>query len=158
MGNPMDGEIAKIYGNRLRVRVCGLCWDGDRLLLANHSLLSGTNFWLPPGGGLEYGETVEKALKREFSEETGLEVGQLSFAFGCEFVKKPLHAIELFFNVVKSGGTLKTGYDPELQIIQDVRFFSENDVNELSKDQLHGIFRIAGTPNELRKLSGFYSI
>ena len=154
----MDGEIAKTYGNRLRVRVCGLCWDGDRILLANHSLLSGSNFWIPPGGGLEYGETVERALKREFSEETGLEVGEHSFAFGCEFVKKPLHAVELFFNVVKSGGTLKTGYDPELQIIQDVRFFSEKDVYELSKDQLHGIFRIASTPNELRRLSGFYSI
>ena len=59
---------------------------------------------------------------------------------------------------VNSGGTLKTGYDPELQIIQDVRFFSESEVNELSKDELHGIFRIASTPNELRKLSGFYSI
>ena len=107
MGNPMDGEIGKIYGDRLRVRVCGLCWDGDRILLANHSLLSGSNFWIPPGGGLEYGETVEKALKREFSEETGLEVEQLGFAFGCEFVKKPLHAIELFFNVVKSGESSK---------------------------------------------------
>jgi|SRR5688572_31791744 len=154
----MDAEIAKIYGNRLRVRVCGLCWDGDRILLVNHSLVSGSNLWLPPGGGLEYGETVEKALKREFSEETGLEVGQLNFAFGCEFVKKPLHALELFFNVVKIGGTLKTGYDPELQIIQDVRFFSESEVCELSKNELHGIFRVAGTPNELRKLSGFYSI
>src|SRR5688572_22092013 len=115
----MDGEIAKIYGNRLRVRVCGLCWDGDSLLLANHSSVAGNNLWLPPGGGLEYGETLEKALKREFLEETGLEVTQLDFAFGCEFVKEPLHSVELFFNVAKNGGTLKTGYDPEIQIIQE---------------------------------------
>jgi len=154
----MDGEIVKIYGNRLRVRVCGLCWEGDRLLLANHGMISGSNLWLPPGGGLAYGETLEKALKREFSEETGLEVAQQNFAFGCEFLKKPLHALELFYHVVITGGTLKSGYDPELQIIQDVRFFSESEISALSKDELHGIFRIARTPNELRKLSGFYSI
>ncbi|HMG92128.1 MAG TPA: NUDIX hydrolase [Chryseolinea sp.] len=154
----MDDEIGKIYGNRLRVRICGLCWDDDRLLLANHSSVAGKNVWLPPGGGLEYGETLDKALKREFWEETGLEIRQLDFAFGCEFVREPLHALELFFNVVKNGGTLKTGYDPELQIIQDVRFFSENEINGLSQDELHGIFRIARNPNELRKLTGFYSI
>ena len=154
----MDAEIAKIYGNRLRVRVCGLCWDGDRLLLANHSAVVGTNFWLPPGGGLEYGETLETALKREFLEETGLEVAPSKFAFGCEFIKEPLHALELFFNVIRIGGTLKSGYDPELQIIQDVRFFSEGEINGLEGDELHGIFRIAKGADELRKLSGFYSI
>ena len=154
----MDGEIVKIYGNRLRVRVCGLCWEGDSLLLANHSAVGSNDLWLPPGGGLEYGETIEKALKREFLEETGLEVSQLDFAFGCEFIKEPLHALELFFNVVKNGGTLKTGYDPELQIIQGVRFFAEEEFNGFPHDELHGIFRIARTPNGLRKLSGFYSI
>jgi 8-oxo-dGTP diphosphatase len=154
----MDAEIAKIYGNRLRVRVCGLYREGDRLLLANHSSVAGNNLWIPPGGGLEYGETLEKALKREFYEETGLEIRLLDFAFGCEFVKEPLHALELFFNVVKNGGMLKTGYDPELQIIQEVRFFSENEINGFPPDELHGIFRIARTSNGLRKLSGFYSI
>ena len=154
----MDGEIVKIYGNRLRVRVCGLCWDGDRLLLANHGSVAGSNLWLPPGGGVDYGETLEKALKREFREETGLEVSLLDFAFGCELVKEPLHAVELFFNVIKNGGALKTGYDPELQIIQDVRFFSENEIKGLPPDELHGIFRFAETTNGLRNLAGFYSI
>lgn len=154
----MGDEIGKIYGNRLRVRVCGLCWDGEKLLMANHSLERGANFWIPPGGGLEYGETLEIALKREFFEETGLEIAPLKFAFGCEFIKQPLHALELFFNVKRTGGTLKSGYDPELQLIQDVRFFSETEFGALSKEELHGIFRIAGSPNELRKLSGFYSI
>ena len=154
----MDEEIAKIYGNRLRVRVCGLCWDGDKILMANHRLESGADLWLPPGGGVEYGETLEIALKREFLEETGLEIAPMSFAFGCEFIKQPLHSLELFFNVRRTGGTLKNGYDPELQIIQDVRFFSEKELGGLSREEIHGIFRKAGVPNELRKLSGFYRI
>ena len=154
----MDEEIANVYGNRLRVRVCGLCWDGDKLLMINHRLDSGADLWLPPGGGVEYGETLEMALKREFLEETGLEIAPASFAFGCEFIKRPLHALELFFNVKRTGGTLKKGYDPELQIIQDVRFFTETELEELSGERIHGIFRTAGVPNDLRKLSGFYRI
>ena len=154
----MDNEIDRIYGNRLRVRVCGLCWEDDRLLLVNHGMITGKNLWLPPGGGLEFGETVDKALKREFLEETGLEVDLVDFAFGCEFIKKPLHALELFFNVVKKGGAIKTGYDPELQIIQDVRFFSESEMSSLNPDELHGIFKLAGNLSGLGKLTGFYSI
>lgn len=154
----MHDEIAKIYGNRLRIRVCGLCWKEDRLLLANHKSVSGANLWLPPGGGLEFGESLETALKREFLEETGLEIAPSEFAFGCEFIKEPLHALELFFNVKTISGTLRTGYDPEIQIIQDVRFVSENEINALRKDELHGIFQVVASPNELRKLSGFYRI
>src|SRR5262245_33334448 len=103
MSNPMDNEITKIYGNRLRVRVCGLCWDGESILLVNHKMTSGKDLWIPPGGGVEFGETLEMALKREFLEETGLEVTPTQFAFGCEFIMEPLHSIELFFNVVRTG-------------------------------------------------------
>ena len=154
----MDNEIAKIYGNRLRVRVCGLCWDGERLLLVNHRMAPGKALWIPPGGGVEYGETLENALKREFLEETGLEITPSQFAFGSEFIKAPLHSLELFFNVIRTGGALKKGFDPELQIIQDVRFVSENDFNEIPKEELHGIFTLASGLADLRNLSGFYSI
>lgn len=154
----MESEFSKIYGNRLRIRVCGLCWDGDRLLLVNHKTSSNVNFWAPPGGGIEFGESLEVALKREFREETGLEIGRLKFAFGTEFIRDPLHAIELFFSVKRTGGDLIRGYDPELQVIQDVKFISEAEIGKISPDELHGIFQIAGTPNGLSALSGFYTV
>jgi 8-oxo-dGTP diphosphatase len=98
----MDQEITALYGKKVRVRVCGLCWEDNKLLLVNHRSLKPVNFWAPPGGGLEFGEKVENALKREFGEETGLEIAVTRFAFGCEYIQDPLHAIELFFHVKRS--------------------------------------------------------
>ncbi len=44
--------------------------DGKVVLLSNKS---NSKLWFP-GGGVELGETLEEALKREVKEETGLEV------------------------------------------------------------------------------------
>ena len=113
----MSNEITEIYGKRLRVRVCGLLYEHERLLLVNHTLPDHPEWWAPPGGGVEFGEALEDALKREFEEETGLKITVGQFAFGCEFIGGSLHAIELFFHVTRLGGTPAIGYDPELPII-----------------------------------------
>lgn len=154
----MDSEIAKIYGNRLRVRVCGLCWDGDKLLLINHKSLGSANFWAPPGGGVEYGEPIENALKREFLEETGIHVDIMNFAFGTEYIHDPLHAIELFFQVRQTGGELTSGYDPEIQVIQGAKFNSDKEIALIPVMEKHGIFQIVRTAKDLHQLSGFYGI
>jgi 8-oxo-dGTP diphosphatase len=154
----MDPAVRKIYGNRLRTRACGLCWDHDKLLLVSHNLGDSGTFWAPPGGGVEFGETLEKTIKREFLEETGLEVEVGDFSFGCEYIETPLHAIELFFQVNRMGGGLRQGYDPELQLIQSVKYFSIPEIQELPDDQKHGIFRVANRAKNLKLLSGFYSI
>ncbi len=44
----------------------------DRLLLLHASLPDGQGIWLPPGGGIETGETPEAAAMREVREETGI--------------------------------------------------------------------------------------
>jgi 8-oxo-dGTP diphosphatase len=154
----MDPEITKIYGNRLRVRVCGLCWDHDTLLLVNHKSLTSSDFWAPPGGGVEYGESLENALKREFLEETGLQIDLLKFCFGCEFIQDPLHAVELFFLVKQVGGELLSGYDPELQVIRAVKFFSNEEIDSIPVNLSHGIFKVAGKAKNLHQLCGFYRI
>lgn len=154
----MDSEITKIYGNRVRIRASGLCREGDRLLLMNHKRLTGSDFWAPPGGGVEFGESVSDTLKREFLEEANLSVEVGPFAFGCEFIKAPLHSVELFFEVTVIGGNLKPGYDPELQIIGDASFLLPTEILAKPADQIHGIFKYYNADEQLRNLHGFYRI
>lgn len=154
----MDSQIENIYGHRVRVRVCGLCWEQENLLLINHHGLSDKQFWAPPGGGVEFGESLEGALRREFMEETGLTVTPGPFRFGCEYINKPLHAIELYFDVHQIGGLLKTGQDPELPIIRDVRFVNPADIAHIEGNQLHGIFKVARSAADFARLAGFYRI
>lgn len=154
----MDAGIATLYGNKVRVRVCGLCWQGDNLLMVNHQGLTQGDFWAPPGGGLAFGESAQDCLEREFVEETGLSIARGRFLFACEFRKKPLHAIELFFDVPLQGGTLLKGDDPELPIIKEVRFMSPEEIASLPSSSLHGIFSLVSTARDLKTLTGFLTI
>lgn len=140
------------------MRVCGLCWTGDALLLVNHRGLTASDFWAPPGGGLEFGESAEASLQREFLEETGLIVKPLSFQFACEFVRPPLHAVELFFEVTPESGSLRAGYDPELPLITDVKYLTYTEWDSLPIDQRHGLFSLVRSAEELKRLRGFFRI
>ena len=154
----MDPDIKRVYGNRVRARVSGLCWEGGKLLMVNHQGLSRGDFWAPPGGGLEFGMGVRECLEKEFLEETGLLIRAGSFLFACEFIQQPLHAIELFFEVRVAGGALEKGDDPELPIIRDVRFMSAADIAGLPASSLHGIFGRVSSPEDLKTLTGFFTI
>ena len=157
----MTNEVEKLYGNRLRVRVCGLCWFDDQLLLIRHRF-GESDFWAPPGGGVEFGHSLGESLVREFKEETGLDVKVGAFRFVLEFIKPPLHAIEVFFDVSKTGGELKPGSDPEMapgtQIIHQADYVSWATVDQLPADEKHGIFKICTDFGHLKKLSGFHRI
>ena len=80
------------------------------------------------------------------------------FLFGCEFIKPPLHAVELFFNVRIVGGKLKNGHDPEIQIIEKVQFLTQQEIEKIQKESLHGIINRFQNLEALRQLTGFYRI
>jgi hypothetical protein len=55
-------------------------------------------------------------------------------------------------------GELKTGCDPEIQIIKDVRFMSHDEIRRIGDPELHGIFRLVESMGDLRNLKGFFRI
>ena len=128
---PSPSTVHRFYGNQLRVRVCGICVQDGRMLLINHSGLNeGNEFWSPPGGGLQFGETIEECLKREFLEETNTGISIGKFLKVREFVKPPLHAIELYYEVTIESGIVKKGFDPEMewQIIKDIQWLNFEEI------------------------------
>jgi 8-oxo-dGTP diphosphatase len=156
----VSSQAVEKFENKIRVRVCGLLYRGDELLLMNHKGLYGHDFWAPPGGGVEFGETAENALKREFLEECDLTLVSYQFQFACEFVKPPLHAIELIFRVEASGEP-RLGQDPEMgdnQLLTDLKFWSITDVRALPLAHRHSLFVQTKNLTDLSDMSGFYPI
>lgn len=157
----MQEVVRKQFGDRVRVRVCGLLIEQERVLLVGHRAIGAEGFlWAPPGGGLQFGETLEQALQREFVEETGLAVEVGDFLFVHEFLQPPLHGIELFYEVRRQGGTLCKGQDPELeqgsQLISEVRFMSFEELGGLPAAQLHNAFTYCQDVESLRSMRGMY--
>lgn len=157
----MKNTVQTFYGNRLRVRACGICVHEEALLMVNHQGITDDNFWAPPGGGIEFGESAVDCLKREFKEETGLDISATGFLFACEFIGQPLHAIELFFNVTSESVHLKTGMDPEPgspQVIREVKFMTWEEIASTPVNQLHGVFKLIRHPSEITALNGYFKV
>lgn len=153
-------EVQKLYGNRLRLRVCGLYREDDKLLMVRHRSIGPTDtFWCPPGGGSQFGETAPEALVREFREETGLAVEIGGLLFVNEFMQPPLHAIELFFEVRATGGSLQRGFDPEMslngQIIEEVRLMRFDEIKQYPANEVHTMFQFCDSLDDVFRLRGY---
>lgn len=64
-----DDPLVDVEGKILQ-GVHAFCFRGDKLVLVYHA----KSGWMPPGGGIEPGETYEEAVTREVREETNMRV------------------------------------------------------------------------------------
>lgn len=105
-----------------KILLCRLC-DGQ----SHHGK------WTLPGGGLEFGETIEEAMIREVLEETGLAVEPKSLAVTksrvAEFDDKNLHLLQFLFEVEVVGGTLVNETDGTTDLAQWVPLSEINEEN-----------------------------
>lgn len=60
--------------NNWQQSVTGVLINNNKVLLARHTYGAGKNLLIVPGGYVEYGETPQNAIVREYKEETGITV------------------------------------------------------------------------------------
>jgi len=70
------------------VRVYGLLIDPDKGLLVSDEYSERKSFSKFPGGGLELGEGLKDALKREFMEECNVEIEVLEHFYTTDFYEQ----------------------------------------------------------------------
>lgn len=138
-------EVVKTYGNRLRIRVCGILRIQNGILTVGSVLeKEDTIFWSPPGGGLEFGESLTDALKREFREELNIHITVGNLAGVHEHLALPLHAVELFYEVSsQEADKITLGIDPEetdtAPTLHDIRIITKKDVQNNAQNKFHPI-------------------
>ncbi len=73
-------------------------------------------YWVLPGGRLEYGETFHECAVREMREETGLDVEVDEFVFLSEAIApdRSRHIVNIYLTAHVVGGVLKVGDEPVL--------------------------------------------
>ncbi len=124
----MLSEAENPFEGKLRPRACGLVVKDNRLLMVKiNAPTRPGSFWMPPGGGISFGETMEDAAEREVKEETGLVVKASGLVFISEYINQKWHALEFYFRCNIVSGVARLGSDPEIassaQMLEDIGWF-----------------------------------
>jgi len=131
---------------KTRLIVSSIIEDGDKILFGRKEENVGPypNTWHFIGGGVDDGESIEEAMKREIREETGIEVEiveRLGFDEDYEPNKRgePMHYVFLFFRTKYISGTPQANDD-----IMKLQWFlkSELPVEELNRPSVRLFQRI----------------
>ncbi|MCM3721175.1 NUDIX hydrolase [Solibacillus isronensis] len=116
--------------------VYGICVEDDKLLVINKNGGPYINRYDLPGGSLEERETLSKAMKREFIEETGLEIEIIENIGVIDFILPWLwrdytdvHHIVVYYSVKKVGGELSVPVQFDGQDSLGALWISEKEVS-----------------------------
>ncbi len=109
--------MGREYPSRPYVGVGGIVLENEEVLLVRRENPPSKGVWSIPGGGVELGETLEAACRREVLEETGLSVETL---FRCKVLDRitrdqwnrvQYHYILIDFVCRPAGGELRPSGD-----------------------------------------------
>ena len=114
----------------VRIRVAGYLEQDKKVLLVAHKKDSEI-YWLLPGGGVRYGESLEEALRREFFEELSIDiqVGEVLLLFDSIAPTGKRHIINICFQCTYVSGDYKLGDDKRLY---NYKFIDEEEIKKLS--------------------------
>lgn len=129
--------MTNLSNERFHVGVYGILIKDKKIILIKKSRGAYKGMYDLPGGGIEFGEKIEEALKREFIEETGIALNSYSFfsnnEYFCDYINesgepRKLHHIGLYYKVAASFKSIKSDSDG-----QDSLGAEFIDIKELNK-------------------------
>ncbi len=132
---------------KIRIRAAGIVRRGDAVLLICHKK-NDEEYWLLPGGGVDFGESLGEAVEREFMEELSVKVsaGELSFVSDAIDPSGDRHIVNaVFFCDHISGEPVLA----EEERLHSFGWFRSDEISQLKmyppiNDQLEAIMN--GTP------------
>lgn len=114
------------------VRAYGVLVRDEKVVLvrASNPAISPPLWWLP-GGGLDFAETPEEALRREFEEETGLLISDPELRDVISDVRRRangerIHTVRVIYTVRLAGGRLR---DEPAGTTDRAQWFALNDLD-----------------------------
>lgn len=132
----MDNDFVPVLAG-----ASGLVVQDGKVLLIRRGKEPYKDHWSLPGGGVERGERIRDAVRREVLEETGLEVEVgLVAGYREEILSRNEHYLVLAFHCTVTGGELCAGDDAA-----ECAYFDANDLADvLTTPALLDVFRDAG--------------
>ena len=116
--------------HNIRIRVAGIIIEEDKILLIAHKK-DGKIYWLVPGGGVDYGESLNESLVREYKEELNIKIAVSQPVLMCDSIDldSGRHIVNVFFECTNIEGELQLSKEERLY---DFAYFSVNDLKNLT--------------------------
>lgn len=115
--------------NKFQIRVSGIIFIEKKLVLVQHKK-NNKEYWVFPGGRVEFGEKAEKAIVREIKEELNIKSKVIKFLFYNESIPPdyPIHSLNLFFLLKPLTFKIKLAKD---LVVKDYKLFTKNEIKKI---------------------------
>jgi len=135
----------RTYPARPIVGVGALVWRDDKILLIKRGKSPAKGEWSLPGGAQELGETIEETARREVREETGCEIGSLTFLGAFDSMERDDAGKLLYhFTLIDFEANWISGEPSPGEAEDDARFFSLDQIRSLQVwDALGEVIRMS---------------
>ena len=109
---------------KINIACCGIIVNGEEVLITKRSVPPFLGKYVLPGGKLDFGESLDKCLKREIFEETGLIIRSMEFFDFYELFLEDKYYLIMYFICESDSYNLKINREE----ISEVRWIGKEEI------------------------------